>query len=180
MSNKVLVDFDELEECYRMAASHIRDVAVDIDEESTLLLDICKIKAVIDSHNRNVTPDLSEKIDIKNWDYVPPNLYIQIEFKDYFTDKGVDTGDLVKIDNSTDTMPIISVYANNGVIYQAPIKEWRFLRNEALGLLKLFINDDSECLVVNGIPLEECSKLQNKISTATGLKNVELKQVIEP
>ena len=168
MSNKVLVDFDELEECYRMAASHIRDVAVDIDEESTLLLDICKIKAVIDSHNRNIASDPSERSNIKNWDYVPPNLYIQIEFKDYFTDKGVYTGNSVKIDDSVELLPIISVYANSGVIYQARIREWLFICNPKVDLFKLFINENSECLVVNGIPLEGFFKLQAKIATATG------------
>lgn len=53
-TNKVLVDFDELEECYRMAVNHIRDVAVDIDEESALLLSICRVKGAINSHNRKM------------------------------------------------------------------------------------------------------------------------------
>lgn len=50
LSNKVLVDLDELEECYRMAVNHIRDNAVDLDEESALLMSICRIKGIIDAY----------------------------------------------------------------------------------------------------------------------------------
>jgi len=59
LSNEVLVDLEELEECYRMAVNHIRDTAVDLDEESALLMSICRIKGAITSHKRNMS-DINE------------------------------------------------------------------------------------------------------------------------
>lgn len=162
MSHKVIVDFNELETCYSMALNHIRNVAVTNDEQSALLLSICKVGEAISSHKSKMNPDPSEKTVIFDdvsgifWQaYIDPEDNLVCILYGCFT-----------VDSTTPVNKVIKP------------KNYRFDLT-AKPSNKLILNENS-CNEARLLVSErEMIGLQEIFSTATGLKNVELEQVVE-